>query len=290
MSNDWIYLSASQIKGMATCPRKQYYKRVLKWDEGSHFNFIIGSTNHSIGEESQRLKCLGLPPYKKSKAKERAVFWFNYHLAKYSEKGEIRLDANEKEFEWDDLLEKYIADCKEYAWIYVDQILPKMEPMRDEENGKPMIEYPFELNYIFNDGLKVKVIGFIDTIDIKEIVVDLKNVGKKPSTTEVRESDQYKIYAIWFKHKFGRFPTIRQDTIVKVKNPYYAPVDGFICEEDEVILKRRVHTFAQQKIRGVIHPSGMTYMCNERMCAFYPTKESVKKQQFCDHHYAKTNI
>ena len=291
MSNsDWIYLSPSQISGTATCPRKQYYQRVLKWPGSTSFEFIVGKTNHSIGEESQRLKYLGLAPYSQSKTEERSKFWFNYHLSKDMEKGDIFIEEKERDTEFEKLCQIYIEKCKIYGWIYVKDILPIIEPMENPDNGSPMIEYKFESNYNFKDGLKVKVVGIIDTVDKKEIVIDLKNLGKRASKTDVMNSEQYKIYAIWFKHKFGNFPKIRQDTIVKVKEPYYEPVVGFVCDEDEEILKRRVHTFALQKTQGIAHPAGMTYMCCEKMCNYYPTRDNLKTGRFCDQNYAKTNI
>jgi hypothetical protein len=294
--DDYIQLSPSQMKSTCTCPLQQYYKRVLKWDDPTNFNLLTGNVNHSIGEESQKLKCLGVAPWDEEKTHQRVEHWFNYHIAKAFEGGGVRLSnkeiekgVKEKDTDWDSLCDHYLKKSKEYGFIYVNEVLPDVFPMRDE-NEKPMIEHHVELQYHFSDGLKVKVTGYIDTVDEREIIIDLKNIGQKPSDSEVREAVQYKVYGTWYKHHYGHYPKIRQDTIIKVKEPYYKAVEGFICEEDEEILKRHVHSVAMQKMSGITHPAGTTYMCSEDMCAYYPSVESIKKEQFCNMHYAKTNL
>jgi hypothetical protein len=229
--SDYVWLSPSQMKSTCTCPLQQYYKRVLEWDDPSNFNLITGIIGHDIAEEGQRLKCLGCSPWDEAKTHQRVEHWFNYEIAKAEEKGGIRLSRKERDLDWDSLCDYHLSKCKEYGWIYIKDCLPDVFPKLDE-NLKPMIEYDIDgrLEYHFKDGLKVKVTGRIDTVDKRDIIIDQKNIGNKPSVKEVRNSIQYKIYGVWFKRHYGYYPKIRQDSIVKVKKPYYEATEGYIMK------------------------------------------------------------
>jgi hypothetical protein len=137
---------------------------------------------------------------------------------------------------------------------YLDEACPEIEPAA--------VEFP--VSGIIN-GVRVR--GYIDLLDARGRVIDLKTAARKPSEI----SSDYRFQVATYRQLLGGIVTgeARVDTLVKTKTPQLVQI-GCTIEQSDVDAVEKLYPVVQRGIRGgFFAPNRSHYMCSRKYCAFW---------------------
>jgi hypothetical protein len=300
-----IDISASQLNTFLQCSRKWFWIYRKKLKTVTSLSQIVGLVVHIMQETCLVMKFVEKLPVPESKSPDfesmvRAFFDVKIRQGYQPTRKEYaKAEANILNTDLSSQLRKSVKKavlnlleedtfkttlecCK--AWR--DGIFPHLEPYNDERGIG--IEVWREMKI---PKLDIKVRGILDVIEGKEFLGstpayrDLKVLGKTPNN--LAESEQYIFYSALAHSKLKRFPTIIQDTVVKLKKPKvltlsdksYEPLTITHNQDDMQVLFNRLKLFKDSvtdiKFTYPVAPHGSWY-CSNDYCGFHDLCKSEK--------------
>lgn len=233
-------LSPSQVNSIMDCAYRWYAKQVLKMPEPPTSGQILGRAVHAALATNFDQKCdtkVDLPV-----AGVLAVFREAWVV--FSEEAEFRDDEDSQELgqTGEALVAKYMEDAA-----------PKIEPAAVEMRVEGVIA-------------GVKVAGYIDLLDVRGCVIEIKTAKARPSSIDPMHRFQVATYTQLTPLARG---TGRIDTLVKSKSPQLLQ-QAFSIAEQELRAIQTIYPEAQNLMRGTIHlPNRHSMLCSRRHCAFW---------------------
>lgn len=198
------HISFSQVSTFMRCPKQYYYSYVEKLKQPPAFALNFGKAIHkgievNYAQKIETHKDLHIDEIKDA-----------YNEEMKASKDILEDDATDHEDikKWKEDYTGYYKQGFEMLDMYHEQIGKKTQPIIAE--GK------FEIP---NEGGR-NLLGYIDLVDDKNIVVDSKTAGSKYTQAKANNDLQLSAYFYALKKFFGLTPKgVRYDVMVKTKTP-----------------------------------------------------------------------
>lgn len=248
------HLSPSQINMFLRCGAQYYFRYILGLKCPPKSAMTFGSSVDA-----------GLNFNYSQKIQSRKDLKVNEVLDAYS----TAFDLGKSETEWEK--EEDPAEIKDTGIVllkkYQDEIAPTIQPASVQEQ----LAIPF-------DDFDYDLLGYIDLIDEKGVIIDNKTSGKSPAKD--KDGDGYKIsadhdiqlstYALGYRIKYGKPEKgLRVDYLIKTKEPKFIQVPLKKKNEDLNFLLRLIGYVADGIKKEVFIPNRLGMLCNERWCGYY---------------------
>lgn len=188
------HLSHSQISAFQSCPMIYYwrYEKGVKSQPAAAMTF--GTSIHESLEHNFSQKVLSHADVPLSVALD--VF-----RDAWRENARISIFDADKNESPENFMDQGIAMIEKYHLEMAPNIQPKFVEMR------------FTLKI---DGLDREVVGYIDLIDDREIIIDHKTSKMTPNNLMLAKNGQLTLYKMAFRKKYGREPGgLRYDYLIK---------------------------------------------------------------------------
>ena len=249
--------SPSSINTYKQCPRKYFYRYILKLPTKPSIHLIRGNIVHTILEKFFQIDLDQFDEKDYEYGFRSYVLGLLAKLWKNANMEPLKMTKEE--------LESYFIDSHQMLMNFVEQFSKKLEGKDLKKEFKritPQVE-----EAIMNEELQVR--GFIDAIhsDTDEIIImDYKTSKKDDMTPEYRL--QLGIYALLYKLKYGKVPHKVGINFLKFQE-VMLDVDDTLLEEAEKEI-RFVHKMTEkEKIEE--YPQIQSPLCNwgKGECDFY---------------------
>lgn len=259
--------SSSSINLYKQCPRKYYYKYIMKLPEPSNIHAVRGNIVHSVLEHFFKIKIKNENNYKKDLLKSADFLLDRFWIEKKEELKKLNLPIEE--------LNDFYVDSRDmiYRWTNrfcdnVEDLIKKGHNLQDALNMlKPSAE-----EYIKDE--KIGIQGYLDAIyylpDGKIKVVDYKTSRKDIITPEY--ALQAGIYAVLIKNKKGCLPEVVSFDFLKGDLKDVVVDDDLIKNTLFEIEQIHFSTSSIEKSDYQKKTSGLCKWSNERgsgQCAFF---------------------
>jgi RecB family exonuclease len=233
-------LSPSQVSSITDCPYRWHAKHVLKMAEPPTSSQILGKAVHTALAANFDQKCdtkLDLPVM-------GVLAVYREAWAVLSEETEFRDDEDPNE----------LAKTGEaLVTKYMEEAAPRIEPAAVEMRVEGEIA-------------GVKVVGYIDLLDVDGCVIEIKTAKARPSSMNPMHRFQVATYRHLTPLARG---TGRIDTLVKTKSAQLIQ-QTFSISEQELRAIQTLYPEAQKLMHGSVHlPNRHSMLCSRRHCAFW---------------------
>lgn len=117
-------------------------------------------------------------------------------------------------------------------------------------------------------GITLK--GFIDLVDDKRRVRDLKTTSKTPSSIGMQYSIQLTAYSYAYSKTYGQLPAaVGLDFLVKNKTPKCVQLSLEFGELAHARFERLVETVVKCIRNGLFYPNPNNYLCSPKQCGYF---------------------
>jgi len=233
-------LSPSQVASLMDCAYRWHAKYVLKMPEPPTSNQILGRAVHAALAANFEQKC-------DSKIDLPVVGV----LAVYREAWAVQSEGIEFHDVEDPIELGKIGEA--LVSKYMEEAAPRIEPAAVEMRVEGTIA-------------GVRVMGYIDLLDVNGCVIDIKTAKARPSSISPMHRFQVATYRYLTRLARG---TGRIDTLVKTRFPQLIQQSFSITDQE----LRAIHTIypeAQALMRGDVHlPNRQSMLCSRRHCCYW---------------------
>lgn len=249
------HISYSQVSTFLRCP-EQWRQRYI---EGRvippAIAMLKGSAVHKTAEVNNRQKIKSFKDLPKKDIVEIAVNNFEENS-----KGEIFMSETETSIGKDNVVSKTVDSIISVSEVYADEMAPSIQPIECELFVEQEIE-------------GAKFVAYIDVIDNKNNIRDMKVTGKSKTQGDIDSSIQLTAYSMFY-------PTagLVIDNLVDKKKPEYKT---FVTKRDDLHYSRFLRT-VEMMLKSIksgvfMPPAEGSWVCSERFCGYYGKCEYTRR-------------
>ena len=233
-------LSPSQVRTFRDCSAKWWYKYGLGLPDPIGGSAVRGIVVHRMAEAYYRSKMAGATLDPDDLAEPFDEAWESA--------------AATAEFQADEDVDALRTSAAVLTRKYLDEVAPEIEPAAMELLATGTI-----------GGVKVR--GFIDLLDTKGRIIDLKTAARKPSGLDPAYAFQLATYkAIG---PYSATGEVRLDTLVATKSPNIVTISYRISDADRKLVET-VYPRAQAMMQhGMYLPNRGSNLCSRKHCNFW---------------------
>ena len=233
-------LSPSQVRCFMDCQIRWWYKYVLKVPDAPTGNMALGRAVHSALCENFAQKA----DTREDLPTPGVIALFREAWVNEREQTEFRDEENPSEL---------AATGEALVAKYMDNLAPTIDPAVVE------LKVDGEIG-----GVKVR--GWIDLLDAKGRVIDIKTAKARPSSIEPMHKFQVATYSHLIAGASGEG---RIDTLVKTKTPQVIS-QNFQVTTEEMRAAQTLYPAAQEAMRQQRYmPNRLSMMCSRRNCSYW---------------------
>jgi CRISPR/Cas system-associated exonuclease Cas4 (RecB family) len=233
-------LSPSQVRCFMDCQMRWWYKYGLRYTDSPTGNLALGKAVHAaLGQNfEQKMHSYEDLPI------SGIVALFREAWALECQQTEFRDDEDPRE----------LAACGEkLVGKYLEEVAPIVAPAAVEL-------------HVEGEIAGVHVQGWIDVLDIRGRILDIKTAVRKPSSISPEHRFQIATYA---QLTPGANGDARIDTLVKTKTPGLV-TQRFTITDQDLLATRELYPLAQAAMRSELYMPNRTSMnCSRRNCSFW---------------------
>jgi CRISPR/Cas system-associated exonuclease Cas4 (RecB family) len=233
-------LSPSQVRCFMDCQVRWWFKYGLRYPDPSTGNLALGRAVHAALAQNfeqkmqsyEDLPILGV------------IALFRQAWAAEREETEFRDDEDPLE----------LARCGEgLVRKYLEEVAPTIAPAAVEA-------------HVTGEIAGVPVQGWIDVLDIRGRIIEIKTAARKPSAISPEHRFQIATYAQLMPQ--ANFDA-RIDTLVKTKTPGLV-TQRFTITDQDIMATTELYPMAQMAMRSELYMPNRTSMnCSRRSCSFW---------------------
>ena len=143
--------------------------------------------------------------------------------------------------------------------LYHQAVAPEVQPL--------FIEHEFRIPVA---GAAVPLLGFIDVIDERFVIRDLKTASKTPSEGEAASSLQLTAYAMAYRELVGGIEAgVALDYLVQTKQPKTVTLLANRTELDIARLRLIMNHVLTAINTGLFYPNPSNFMCSAKNCGYW---------------------
>lgn len=235
-------LSVSKVTTYLNCPAQYAYQYEWKVPAKRKASLTKGVAVHAAAETALRAKQAGSLDPAAALAAHDTIFW------------QEALDTD-----WQDATAETIhSESRALAQAYLEQILPRIEPVQIEE-------------WITYTVAGVEFLGKMDVIDTDGAIRDLKTATKRPNQEQLDRNLQASAYALAYRQTLG----VREGAIIF---DYLIPQKKGIVAESYLTTRNDAHLYQLERVvdgvanaiaQGHFYPNYTSPFCTPASCAFY---------------------
>ena len=259
------HLSYSSIDTFRRCG-EQYRQRYIEGRiQPPGIAMLKGSGVHKGAEANWVQKIESHQDMKKTDIIAAAASGFE---EKVDKAGEIMLNDEERTEGKDKVIGKALDSIVSLAGLYADEMAPTIQPTAAELKLEQEIE-------------GIKILSFIDLVDDKSNIRDMKVTGKSKSQNDVDSSSQLTLCAIAYMKEFGPHGSLIIDNLVETKVPKYVSLTTKRDDNDYIRLIKTIQAVGNAIKTGVfLPPTDGHWVCSPRFCGYYGSCEYTRKGGF----------
>lgn len=241
------HLSYSQISTYMRCPAEYYFKYVREIPSPSNAYMVRGLAVHKGIEESMRQKIKTHKDLPVDDVIDLALdrFW------KAKDDAEISH------------ADKTAEDVISLTKLYMAEIAPSIQPVMVEE----------QMEIVF-DGFKKSLLGYIDLVDDKGVIHDIKTSKRSPGEKVIDDNLQLACYSLLYRSAGYEESGLSLDYLITTKTP---KAESFTTSIDDRGRERflNIMTNVNRGIEnGIYYPNTQSLYCSSS-CPYY--KECKKE-------------
>ena len=237
-------LSPSQVRTFRDCGARWYFKYALGLPDPPNGSLVRGRVVHQMAETFFRAKLAGATP---DSDDLQATFEEAWDVASAG----AAFGADEDV----DLLKRQAAVLTRK---YLDEVAPEIQPAA--------VELPIQ-----GTITRVKVRGFIDLLDTRGRIIDLKTAARKPTGVSADYAFQLATYRQLCSGANG---SARVDTLVATKTPQVVTQEYSVSVAD-LKMTEKLYPLVRESMReGIYLPNRTSNLCSYNHCAFAATCEA----------------
>lgn len=258
------HLSVSQIEMYTRCPEQYRRRYIEKHIIPPGIAFVRGISFHKGAEYNFKQKINTKQDLPVEQVKEVIASEVDYIV---KNKG-VLLTQEEEKIGKKKVLGKIKDEAVSLGELFIKDSAPYIQPVVVED--KEIIEIP-EASY--------NLMGVLDVVDEKDVIIDFKTSSKSKSQEEADKSLQLTMYALTFRKKFKRATNgLRLEVFVAKKEPEIQRLTTHRTVEDVEAFVNRVNSIIKGIKAGVFPPATPgAWWCDPRFCGYYYTCKYVSK-------------
>jgi hypothetical protein len=221
---------------------------------------IKGSSIHRGAEFNWSQKIESMADLKKNDIIDMSVNEFDKMSSE-----DLFISDEEKTIGKDNLIGKAKDSVVSLTGIYADEMAPTIQPVKCE----------MELT---QNIAGVDVLAYIDLIDDKNNIRDMKVTGKSKTQNDVDTSSQLTLYSMMLKDFSGELII---DNLVDTKTPKYNILTTRRNDIDYFRLIRTIEMMTKAVQSGIfLPPAEGSWVCNKKFCGYHGICEYTKPFKF----------
>lgn len=252
------HFSWSQINMYLRCPLQYYFRYIMGFKQPPAASLVFGSTSHEALEHNYKQK---IESRADLAVKDVQDFWASRWDANLKTSVGLEFDEDENRAT---LLDVGVRLIGEYQTL----VAPTIQPM--------VVEEAFTITI---PNVDKPIIGRIDLIDDKDILIDHKNVKREGTQAKVDVDGQLTMYDMVHVEKYQcHAKGLEMDYLVKTKKPKFVRLSTTRTDDQISRFKNTVASIATAIKQESFYPNNQNFMCSKAFCGYWDKCEGYGKK------------